>query len=259
MFTKLNLKPIQVFYFCENSAKILLMQKNSAPNLIPPKGPALATVTRPKQKRSMELCQAVLDATILSLEKNGYEKSTTNHIAELAGVSIGSLYRYFPNKHSIIKSLAQQVMDENRKLHCETLRSSKGMSLDEAITLMADKSLEHFLSKPKFFSIFITKVFEVNAHEIILENRKRIAGDMADIIINEFPEWGVSLTQQELQENLFQGFNAYIAILLATILAGSDPNTISRLRVNMINMFVGLVGVTPITSAPPSTLPGLES
>lgn len=62
----------------------------------------------PQQDRSKVTVEAILIATARILTEFGYEKANTNRIAELAGVSIGSLYQYFPNKESLMTALAQQ-------------------------------------------------------------------------------------------------------------------------------------------------------
>src|SRR3954454_10267016 len=57
---------------------------------------------RPKQARSNQLVEAVLDAAIQVLTREGAQRFTTARVAERAGVSVGSLYQYFPNKASIL-------------------------------------------------------------------------------------------------------------------------------------------------------------
>ena len=57
---------------------------------------------RPKQDRSRQIVEAIQQAGLQILEADGPSGLTTNRIAELAGVSIGSLYRYYPNKEAIV-------------------------------------------------------------------------------------------------------------------------------------------------------------
>lgn len=65
----------------------------------------------PKQKRSREMVERLLDATAATLAERGLDDTTTNHIAEKAGVSIGSLYQYFPDKEALLEALMQRVSD----------------------------------------------------------------------------------------------------------------------------------------------------
>jgi hypothetical protein len=54
------------------------------------------------QKRSRVTVDALLEATARILIREGFDKASTNRIAEVAGVSVGSLYQYFPNKEALI-------------------------------------------------------------------------------------------------------------------------------------------------------------
>src|SRR5260370_38447536 len=53
------------------------------------------------QERSRSTVDALLEATARILVKEGYDQASTNRIAEVAGVSIGSLYQYFPSKEAL--------------------------------------------------------------------------------------------------------------------------------------------------------------
>ena len=59
----------------------------------------------PKQKRSKQMVNRLLDATAITLAERGLDDTTTNHIAEQAGISIGSLYQYFPDKDALVVAL----------------------------------------------------------------------------------------------------------------------------------------------------------
>jgi AcrR family transcriptional regulator len=63
---------------------------------------------QPKQARAQATVTALLDATARVLVEEGYDSATTNRIAEVAGVSIGSLYQYFPNKESLVAALVER-------------------------------------------------------------------------------------------------------------------------------------------------------
>lgn len=66
----------------------------------------------PSQERSRLTVEAILDAAAHVFEQHGYAGGTTNRIAERAGVSIGSLYQYFPNKDAILVALTERHIDE---------------------------------------------------------------------------------------------------------------------------------------------------
>lgn len=75
----------------------------------------------PRQARAETTIDAILDATFQLLEAHGVEKLTTNHIAERAGVSIGTLYQYFSGKQDILAAIAQRRAAAVRDTIAQTL------------------------------------------------------------------------------------------------------------------------------------------
>ncbi|MFD4750294.1 TetR/AcrR family transcriptional regulator [Streptomyces rubiginosohelvolus] len=63
---------------------------------------------RPRQQRSRETVTAILESAAQLFERDGYERTTTNHVADRAGVSIGTLYQYFPNKDSLLYAIGEE-------------------------------------------------------------------------------------------------------------------------------------------------------
>lgn len=63
---------------------------------------------RPRQERSRATVDAILDATARVLVQEGYDRASTNRVAETAGVSVGSLYQYFPNKEAMVGELVDR-------------------------------------------------------------------------------------------------------------------------------------------------------
>jgi AcrR family transcriptional regulator len=76
------------------------------------KKPATTPRKLPKQSRSRVTVEAILEATTHILVEEGYDKANTNRIAERAGISIGSLYQYFPNKEALMTALMEQHAQE---------------------------------------------------------------------------------------------------------------------------------------------------
>lgn len=68
----------------------------------------------PLQSRSQETVQRILEATSLLLATAPIEKITTSRIARKAGISVGALYRFFPEKQSIIDAIAVRHIEEFR-------------------------------------------------------------------------------------------------------------------------------------------------
>ena len=69
---------------------------------------------RPSQRRSQLTVTAILDAAARVFEERGFDAGTTNHVAARAGVSIGSLYEYFPNKDAMVVAVVERELERER-------------------------------------------------------------------------------------------------------------------------------------------------
>jgi len=67
---------------------------------------------KPKQKRSRQMVDALIEATATAIVERGLEGITTHHIAETAGVSVGSLYQYFDDKEALVEALVDKLANE---------------------------------------------------------------------------------------------------------------------------------------------------
>ena len=94
-------------------------------------GERAATRREPKQQRSRQTVEAVLEAVQRVLRRHGAESITTNCVAEAAGVSIGSLYQYFPDKQAIFMALHDRHVDGVRHVIERTMTDCTSASLEE--------------------------------------------------------------------------------------------------------------------------------
>jgi AcrR family transcriptional regulator len=85
----------------------------------------LSSRKQPKQARSTELVAAILDAAVQVLAKGGTQCFTTARVAERAGVSVGSLYQYFPNKAAILFRLQSDEWRQTSDLMRSILEDSQ--------------------------------------------------------------------------------------------------------------------------------------
>jgi AcrR family transcriptional regulator len=91
---------------------------------------------QPKQARSAELVAAILDAAVQVLAKEGAQRFTTARVAEKAGVSVGSLYQYFPNKAAILFRLQSDEWRQTSELLRGILEDVRRSPLERLRTLV---------------------------------------------------------------------------------------------------------------------------
>src|SRR5580658_3884139 len=96
----------------------------------------------PKQRRAHQTVEAVLDAVSRVLKREGVKAVTTNRIAEVAGVSIGSVYQYFPDKRAIFVALHERHIQEIDRLVEAKLVENATSSLEKLIRAMIEAMID---------------------------------------------------------------------------------------------------------------------
>jgi len=109
----------------------------------------------PVQERSNNTVDVILEAAARIFMEKGYAAGTTNHIAHKAGVSIGSLYQYFPNKDAILVSLAEQhlesAMDEISEILSEA--EADNTSIVKLIRKIVDAMIRMHMQAPRLHQV----------------------------------------------------------------------------------------------------------
>jgi AcrR family transcriptional regulator len=98
--------------------------------------PQISWRKQPQQARSTELVSVILDAALQVLAKEGAQRFTTTRVAEKAGVSVGSLYQYFPNKAAILFRLQSNEWRQTTDLLCGILEDVRRPPLERLRTLV---------------------------------------------------------------------------------------------------------------------------
>jgi AcrR family transcriptional regulator len=98
--------------------------------------PRISTRKQPQQARSTELVAAILEAAIQVLAKEGASRFTTARVAEKAGVSVGSVYQYFPNKAAILFRLQTDEWQQTTQMLRAVLENFDEAPLDRLRALV---------------------------------------------------------------------------------------------------------------------------
>lgn len=113
---------------------------------------------RPKQERSQATVEAIITATAHILTEEGYDHFTTNRVAERAGVSIGSLYQYFPNKESLLLALAELHANQMVQLGKDHLEELGARSIPEVIQQIIKAAIAAHAVNPKLHRVLHEQV-----------------------------------------------------------------------------------------------------
>jgi AcrR family transcriptional regulator len=123
-----------------------------------PKAARTSVRRRPKQRRSRQTVEAVLDAVVRLLKRGGSKTITTNRIAEVAGVSIGSVYQYFPDKRAIFTALHQRHVDQIDRMVQTKLVEHAASSIEELVRAMVEAMVEAHAIDPELYELLMTEV-----------------------------------------------------------------------------------------------------
>ena len=99
---------------------------------------------RPKQARSQVLYDSLIEATRRLLASEGVDAVTTARVAELAGVSIGSLYQYFPSREALVAAVIDAKLESDMRELAPVLAELHQAELDDAIRGLVEMVVRYY-------------------------------------------------------------------------------------------------------------------
>ena len=108
--------------------------------------------------RAKQTVEAVLDAVARVLKRDGPTRVTTNRIAEVAGVSVGSLYQYFPDKRAIFVALRDRHVAEMARLIEHRFVQNAAVSLDALVRALMEAVIDAHALDPVLFDLLLSQV-----------------------------------------------------------------------------------------------------
>ncbi len=105
------------------------------------------------QKRSRLTVDALVEATARVLTKEGYDRASTNKIAAMAGVSIGSLYQYFPSKEALVAAVIERHTQELSRVVRDTFLKVASRPIDIAVRELITAAIEAHRVDPRLHRV----------------------------------------------------------------------------------------------------------
>jgi AcrR family transcriptional regulator len=114
-------------------------------------------LTKPRkhasQDRSRATVDALIEATARILVREGFDKASTNRIAEAAGVSVGSLYQYFPSKEALVVAVIARHQDELMQIARGALAEVAALPIPKAVRRLVTVAIEAHRVDPKLHRV----------------------------------------------------------------------------------------------------------
>lgn len=196
---------------------------------------------QPRQDRSRETVEALLQACAHILVRDGYEKASTNRVAERAGVSIGSLYQYYPSKEAIVASLIERQLEADRTLIVEHINSSKSRPFAERIELLVETLLKTFTTDPHLRKVLHEEVPRVGR----LDRIYALKADIGKLLIDHIRSHPDPIKPKDLELAIFLLVNAVYAILHAVAIRATQGMSIQDLAPELTNLIMGYLVKDP--------------
>ncbi|MEK9282389.1 TetR/AcrR family transcriptional regulator [Bradyrhizobium sp. ISRA442] len=119
-------------------------------------------LTKPRknasQSRSRATVDALVEATARILVREGFEKASTNRIAELAGVSVGSLYQYFPGKEALVAAVIDRHNQEIMQIVRAVLAEAAVLPIEKAVRKLVAVAIEAHQIDPKLHRVLAEQI-----------------------------------------------------------------------------------------------------
>jgi AcrR family transcriptional regulator len=110
------------------------------------------------QERSRVTVDALVEATARILVREGFDRASTNHIAATAGVSVGSLYQYFPSKEALVAAVIDRHQQELLQLVRDVLLEVAALPIGKAVRRLVAVAIEAHRIDPKLHRVLAEQI-----------------------------------------------------------------------------------------------------
>ena len=119
-------------------------------------------LTKPRKHASQERSRATVDAlvgaTARILVKEGFDKASTNRIAEVAGGSVGSLYQYFPGKEALVVAVIDRHNQDIMQVVRNALAEVASLPLENGVRRLVTAAIEAHRVDPKLHRVLAEQI-----------------------------------------------------------------------------------------------------
>lgn len=140
----------------------------------------------PVQGRSVARVQRMLDACAELVDEIGYEALTTTLLAERAGVAIGSVYQFFPDKRAVVQALTLRNLEAYLDRLFRRIAEGEFAHWWDAVDAGIDEYIAMHRSVPGFRTLHFGDVVDVHLLDDERDNNAVIADQLAELLVEEF-------------------------------------------------------------------------
>lgn len=150
----------------------------------------------PSQERSQATVQAILEAATRVLAKHSLAGFNTNRVAEVAGVSVGSLYQYFPNKDALVTALIEQTQRDLLDSVGRLVQELRDKDLDSKLMAMCQFVIDQQYQHPKLAAALDHEERRLPLAKMLQETQSRLGQMAYELLSPNLPD----ITAQEIAD-----------------------------------------------------------
>ena len=211
-----------------------------APTLLEPR-------KSPVQARSAASVAAILQATVQVLLQVGRERLTTTRVALRAGVSVGTLYQYFPNKKALLQAALRNHLDEVTEAVERVCREQEGETLRTMVTALITAFLKAKMRNTKASVALYSVSADVDGARIAREMGMRVNQAIVRMLASARE---ALTTDPHLIAAMLEG--AMVGVSRRALESGAPEKDFDRLHSELISMACAYLDACSTPSSPPS-------
>lgn len=187
---------------------------------------------KPRQSRSISTVQAIVDAGFLCLARHGPMGTTTNHIAEIAGLSTGSLYEYFSNKEEIYAAMGERFLGDITAVVQALAPQLAQMEVGDVIRALANGFSELLIRDDNRYLHFTRYVLLADSREFA-ESISKLLMDLTVQYLMNHPKY---MRLRHLQTMVYIVINAGIYNVMRHLSSDNPPVSFDELIEGFVRM-----------------------
>jgi AcrR family transcriptional regulator len=203
--------------------------------------PTMLPRRRPRQARAQATVDAIIQATARVLVEDGYDRASTNRIAQAAGVSIGSLYQYFPSKEALVAALVEAHLDRMMEVVSRKLENAPPEDMRRSAEALVGALIAAYRVDPKLHHVLCQEVPKIGDLRRIYEFEQTLA----DVIRTHLQSLRHQIRHQSIDRAVFLLINAIPSVIRAAIEGDSDGHDDSMLATELTDMILRYLVYVP--------------
>jgi len=203
--------------------------------------PTMLPRRRPRQARAQATVDAIIQATARVLVEDGYDRASTNRIAQAAGVSIGSLYQYFPSKEALVAALVEAHVDRMTEVVSRRLDDLAPGDLRRSAEVLVNALIAAYRVDPKLHHVLCQEVPKIGDLRRIYEFEQ----SLSEVIRTHLESLRHQIKHQNIERAVFLLINAIPSVIRAAIEGDSEGADDSSLTGELTDMILRYLVYVP--------------